>query len=300
MALRICFVNFWDGAFSAANDTGFLPYVFTEAFGGLEITEDVAAADVVISSVFGRTPTPPEKTIQYIGENLRPNLARYRFTLSFDHDTYGGRNFRLPLWWWRLDWPGYGARRRQRPAPAGSHPHGYEELIPIDALLRPRPPAPLRRPGFCALIASNPEPLRCNLFLALQSLGEVTGYGPMFGKPLHRSKFEVLPDFRFCLCPENGIYPGYHTEKLVDAWYGGCIPLYSGDRLLHHDFNSAAQLNYQDYLETGRFLAAVKRLETDPEAFAEVYAQPLLLQRPSLEPLFHFLRQAVGAIVRKG
>ncbi len=296
MALRISFINFWEGAFSAANNAYFLPYAFGEAFGDLEITDDIHSAEVVVSSLFGSRPVPAKKAIQYIGENVRPNLALHRFALSFDYDTFGGRNFRLPLWWWRLDWPGFAARWRQQPLPASHRQHGGEELIPIDALLQHRSASSFQDRGFCALVAANPEPLRVNLFLALQRLGTVVGYGNMFGNPLVGSKFSVLPGFRFCLCPENGIYPGYHTEKLVDAWYGGSLPLYSGDRLLGQDFNAAALVNYQDYLDTERFLTAVERLELDPEAYAQIFSQPLLIQRPSLGPLVAFLRGAVAKI----
>jgi len=296
MGIRICFANFWPGAFTAANGAYFLPYVFDEAFGAVELTDDITSADVVVSSVFGDRPTPPRKTIQYIGENLRPSLGRYRYSLSFDYDSYGGRNFRLPLWWWRLAWPGFAERWRQRPAPRAQFTQGYEDLIPIDALLRRRSIASFRERRFCALIASEYEALRLNLYLALRSVGDVAGYGHLFGNPLFASKLQTLPGFRFCLCPENGLYPGYHTEKLVDAWYGGCIPLYSGDRLLSRDFNTAALLNYQDYLDIERFVSHVRRLEADPSAFDEVYSQPLLRERPSLEPLVAFLRGAVAAI----
>ena len=296
MGLRVCFTNFWPGAFSAANNAAFLPYVFGEAFGELEIVADIASAEVVVASLFGNQPVPAEKTIQFIGENVRPDFLRHRFALSFDYDTYGGRNFRLPLWWWRLDWPGFNERWRQRPQPTGALTHGYEELIPIDALLRPRPAPQARPEGFCVLVAANPEALRINMFMALQAAGPVTGYGHMFNNPLHRSKFEVLSQFRFCLCPENSLYPGYHTEKLLDAWYGGCVPLYNGDRLLGRDFNPSALVNYQDFLDMDWFVDHARRLDASGEAYEAIRSQPLLSRRPSLEPLIAFLRSAVEQI----
>lgn len=42
------------------------------------------------------------------------------------------------------------------------------------------------------------------------------------------NKLAVLQYYKFNLCFENGIYPGYMTEKLVDALVGGCIPVYRG------------------------------------------------------------------------
>ena len=267
-----------------------------EACGGLELVEDPAAAEVVVSSLFGNQPVPPEKTIQFVGENVRPEFLRHRFALSFDYDTYGGRNFRLPLWWWRLAWPGYSERWRQRPQPAGGVAHGYEDLIPIDELLRPRPAPPVRPEGFGVLVAANPEPLRINMFMALQRAGQMAGYGQMFNNPLHSSKFEVLSRFRFCLCPENSIYPGYHTEKVLDAWYGGCVPLYNGDRLLARDFNPSALVNYQDFLDMDWFVDHARRLDASVEAYEAIRSQPLLSHRPSLEPLIAFLRHAVEQI----
>jgi len=174
--------------------------------------------------------------------------------------------------------------------------HGYEELIPIDALLRPRPAPQARPEGFCVLVAANPEALRINMYMALQSAGPVTGYGHMFNNPLHRSKFEVLSQFRFCLCPENSLYPGYHTEKLLDAWYGGCVPLYNGDRLLGRDFNPSALVNYQDFLDLDWFVDHTRRLDASREAYEAIRSQPLLSRRPSLEPLIAFLRSAVAQI----
>ena len=298
MTIRVCFINFWPGAFDSANNVGFLIYLFSQAFGTIERTDDVHSASVVVSSVFGREPSPAHKTIQYIGENARPNFAVCRYALSFDYDSYCGRNQRLPLWWWRLNWPGFERMQpRTTPEPGASN-HGFEPLIEIDALLRPRP---LENPAarqFLVLVAGNPEPLRIALYMAMQGIGPTVGYGNMFRNPLRRSKFEVLSQFRFCLCPENGIYPGYHTEKLVDAWYGGCVPLYSGDRMLDRDFNPRALVNYQDVLQMDAFIESVRRLENDPEAYRAVHGEPLLLARPSLTAAVQFLRAAVAEIQR--
>jgi len=42
------------------------------------------------------------------------------------------------------------------------------------------------------------------------------------------SKFEVLSQYKFCLCFENMNMDGYMTEKLFDCLYVGVIPLYWG------------------------------------------------------------------------
>ena len=42
------------------------------------------------------------------------------------------------------------------------------------------------------------------------------------------SKYEVLSQYRFCLCFENMAIQGYVTEKIFDCFYAGVIPLYLG------------------------------------------------------------------------
>jgi hypothetical protein len=43
-----------------------------------------------------------------------------------------------------------------------------------------------------------------------------------------RSKIETLSSYRFSLCFENCVFPGYVTEKIFDCFLGGCIPIYWG------------------------------------------------------------------------
>ena len=39
-------------------------------------------------------------------------------------------------------------------------------------------------------------------------------------------KIEWLKSYKFNICFENSSYPGYLTEKLFDAFMGGCVPIY--------------------------------------------------------------------------
>jgi alpha(1,3/1,4) fucosyltransferase len=282
---KVCVVNFWDGAF----DGDFFDFFFNAALGGIVYTNNQYEADVIISSVFGRTETDPKKTIMYIGENVRPSFINYNYSLSFDYDTYGGRNFRLPLWYARLAWDGF----EQKPRRNNHHNHGYEQLIPIKQLTQPRKLDIKAKDKFCAMIAGNPEGLRVNLFNSISQYKQVDGYGNMFGNSLRKSKFAVLPEYKFCLCPENSIYDGYVTEKLVDAYAGLTVPLYSGDVSVIDDFNSHAFLNYQFARNMDYFVAKVKAFDEDLEFYQTTYEQPLLTKEPSLDNAIAFVRSVV-------
>lgn len=43
------------------------------------------------------------------------------------------------------------------------------------------------------------------------------------------SKRAILSRYRFCISYENASYPGYLTEKMMDAMFAGSVPIYQGD-----------------------------------------------------------------------
>lgn len=280
--MKLCVVDFWKDAFEG----DFFEYFFKVSLGDYQRVTNPDEADVVIKSVFGNTPTNPDKTIMYIGENVRPSFMGYNYSLSFDYDDHGGRNCRLPLWYSRLEWEGFKYTIRK---PNRLH-HGYEQLIPIDRLTRRREVEDgIDKKHFCILVANNPEGLRINLYNTLSQYKPVEGFGNMFNRPLVQSKFEVLPYYKFCLCPENSIYEGYVTEKIVDAYAGGCIPLYSGTISVSDEMNSDAFINYRTFNSMAEFVQQVKYVDNNFQAFMNMYSQPLLRHRPSLNHALAFM-----------
>jgi hypothetical protein len=282
---KLCVANFWDGAF----DGDFFEFFFQQALGGFEYTDNPHEADLIVTSVFGNAQYDKRKTIAFIGENIRPSYMGYDYSLSFDYDTYGGRNFRLPLWYSRLAWNGFD----QKPRRDNMHNHGYEQLIPIKQLTQPRKLDIASKDKFCALIANNPEGLRINLYNSISAYKQVDGYGNMFGNPLRKSKFAILPEYKFCLCPENSIYDGYVTEKLIDAYAGLTVPIYSGTGTVDKDFNDNAFLNYQWWKDMVKFIGYIEELDNDFEQYKLRYEQPLLNQEPSLDGAIQFVRSIV-------
>jgi hypothetical protein len=143
---------------------------------------------------------------------------------------------------------------------------------------------------FCVMIAGNPEGLRVNLFNSISKYKQVDGYGNMFSRPLRKSKFALLPEYKFCLCPENSVYDGYVTEKLIDAYAGLTVPIYSGDVSVAEDFNYKAFLNYQEIKNMGNFVEYVRGWDNNDEMYKYTYEQPLLLEEPKLDDAIAFVR----------
>jgi hypothetical protein len=66
----------------------------------------------------------------------------------------------------------------------------------------------------------------------------------IFGTPQYQSHSPAWQDnilvyrqYRFCLVMENSISPGYITEKILNAFLGGCVPIYYGPEDVFDIFN---------------------------------------------------------------
>ena len=104
--LKISFTDFWPG-FQEKNNliTNILKEIFDEE---IKITIP-RQADVCFFTIFGKNHKRiirkfREKSILFLGENIRPNIYDVPFTLSGDFNSYGGINMRLPLWFLEIDW----------------------------------------------------------------------------------------------------------------------------------------------------------------------------------------------------
>jgi hypothetical protein len=293
--LKIAVVNFWESAFK--ND--FFDYFLNLAAGKDFIyVDDVNQADIFISSVFGNTITPAEKTIFYIGENLRPNYYRCKYSLSFDDCSWGGRTFYLPLWYARLAWPGFTYVNQRND---GVNTHGYEDLIDIGGLITPRSPISaenLNDKRFCALIAGNPEALRLNLFNFISRYQQIDGYGRFINNPFFDSKFKILSNYKFSLCPENALFPGYVTEKLFDAYWGGTVPIYYGGIKSNGEINPLAFVDFTSYKEIEELVEKIISLNTNLDEYNKYYCQPLLKRPPTLDNAIAFLKYAIEDIAK--
>jgi hypothetical protein len=86
---------------------------------------------------------------------------------------------------------------------------------------------------------------------------------------------QIYQQFRFCLTMEHVITPGYITEKIMLAFWAGCITNYWGTEEIFDIFNKDAFLfwNVEDSQAT---LERLYHLETNRTAYNELTQQPIL------------------------
>jgi len=161
----------------------------------------------------------------------------------------------------------------------------------LDSFLSDRGGDAGNRRRFACAIISNPEPTRMKAIEMLGRIGTVDVMGDVTGIRV-KDKFEILANYRFALCFENDLYPGYVTEKVFDAWAAGAIPLWWGiDR--EQSLNKSSILNLAEHQNMDSFLAQVSNLNNQPEVLNKVSSRALLKVRPNLDAVRATLSRAL-------
>jgi hypothetical protein len=60
-------------------------------------------------------------------------------------------------------------------------------------------------------------------------------------------KFKTLKDYKFTLCFENSVFPGYVTEKIFDAIFAGSVPIYYGAPDIQKYIPAGAFIDFRDF-----------------------------------------------------
>jgi hypothetical protein len=60
-------------------------------------------------------------------------------------------------------------------------------------------------------------------------------------------KKKIIANYRFAFALENISYPGYHTEKIIDCFAAGVIPIYLGDPLIKQTMPSNSFIHLSDF-----------------------------------------------------
>jgi hypothetical protein len=209
--------------------------------------------------------------IWYTGENIRPPLhLDYDYFLSFDQDDFNGRNIYFPLWYLDFDW-GFGEKFCPR---IGIDVKGAELSIAREFKGG--------KSGFACAFIGHIHPVRYEAIRQLAQIGIVDVFGRAVGKPV-ASKFLTARKYKYTVCFENDIYPGYVTEKLIDAYYCETVPLYWGDLGAQDVINDESHLNLLSCTSLGIFKEKIAAI--NDEDYSMIYSNPFMKKLPNLAKL---------------
>ena len=243
----------------------------------------------IVQSALNFTPSSEAGPLRvfHSAENLRHDTVPADYSISFDLNISSANHFRLPYWMEMIDWSHEGI--------VGNHNPRYGQLMKIERLMQPLGNRFLQKKKAAAFLSSHIREPRKALFEAVQNVMPTTGFGAHFNKNIinhHLSSFlkhELLQDFGFNLCPENGIYPGYYTEKIPEAFFADCLPITWTDENVKVDFNTNAFVNLAPM--TWCNYAPLKEIFNSMQMLEGFASQALLLKTPSILPFRDFVKR---------
>ena len=264
--IKVAYADFWP----EWNQENFIEPILRKHYN---VVIDQKNPDVLFHSIFGRTEAPKYKCkkVLFLGENWRPSKFQTDYSISFDPPS--DTNFRLPLWQaYILLNPDYKDRLFNR--------LNHESFD-----------------RFCSFTVSNGSNfMRNSMFQQLNSYKQVHSYGRFMtnspelqqasqGRYWREAKDEFFfkHKHKFSITYENTPYPYYCTEKLMDSFLVGSLPIYWGDSKVHEDFNNSAFINAT--MMGNKVFDLVKTLDKDKPLFKHMYEQPVFTdsQKDKLE-----------------
>jgi hypothetical protein len=229
----------------------------------------------------------PPLRVFHSAENIRHDYLPADYSISFDLNINSTHHYRLPYWMEMIDWTHEGIVGNQNPR--------YGRLLTIERLRQPLGKYFLEKKRAVAFLSSHIREPRKTLFNAIQAVMPITGYGAYFNKNItshHESgllKHTLLQEFGFNLCPENGMYPGYYTEKIPEAFFADCLPITWTDENVKVDFNPRAFINLAPM--TWCQYDSFKDIINSQECLEDYASQPLLLEAPSILPFKDYVKR---------
>lgn len=266
--LKVAYADFWP----EWSDEDFITPILKRHF---DVTFDSQNPDVLFHSMFGNKSQEYKcKKILYIAENIRypyNNIIRNNIDIALNSDykitfdPHSDTNFRLPLW----------------QAFILKKPELWDRLIHrkrVEEFER-----------FCAFTVSNPSNmLRNNHFDVISQYKRVNAYGKvrMNDTGLKRAsegrywrdakdEFFLEHPHKFMMAYENTSYPWYCTEKLMDAFLVGSVPIYWGDPKVSEDWNPIAFINVQQRKD---WFDIVKTADTNKTFWEDLYEEPVFTE----------------------
>lgn len=213
------------------------------------------------------------KNVWYTGENQRiPNGDGWDAFLSFEPNESPKKNLHLPFWVTRLG------------------ETCDEAQIKIIEMTKNRE-VKINKTKFACAFIGNPEPMRLRFIEEFKKHFEIDLFGAIFNNPVENKK-EILRQYKFNICFENDLYPGYVTEKAIESWECEAIPIWWG--LDHFEYlNSAALINVYSLGFEGA-IQKVREVSNNLHQMEAISSQPILAKKFDVDQLVQSLKNLLS------
>ena len=218
------------------------------------------------------------------GENICPDFQMCDYAIGFERMEFEDRYLRCPFYFVMKE---------------------YRE--DLDAALKKHLNAEMTLAGkteFCSFVYSNADAdeMRTEIFRAVNQYKNINAGGKVFntyqGKRVD-SKREFERKHKFSIACENSRHNGYITEKIMQAFAAGTIPIYWGAADITRDYNERAFINVTDFPSLEELVAYIKRVDEDDELYLKYLSESAFSEKIQPEKMQEKLEQFITHIMEQ-
>ncbi len=199
--------------------------------------------------------------IFYTLENVRPNFNVCDYAMGFDYITYEDRYIRIPSYLFLEQYRSALKRALNN-----------KMRLENDEIQSRR---------FCNFIYSNgnAEPEREKFFNELSKYKKVDSGGRYLNNigVNVENKYEFQKQYKFSIAFENSIANGYTTEKIVEAFGSGTVPIYWGNPRIGEEFNEKAFINCHQYKSFDEVIDLIIKIDNNNELYRDYLKEPIFI-----------------------
>lgn len=209
--------------------------------------------------------------IFFTGECHTPDFNECDYAIGFDRLQFGDRYARIPL---------YNILQYKK---------DYQSLRKRSKYTK----EDMKDRNFCSFVVSNcfAQDKRAGFFKLLSQYKPVASGGRYMNNigGAVRDKHEFLKQYKFNIAFENCSYDGYATEKIMEAFAAGVVPIYYGDPRIAEDFNPKAFVNAHDFPSFEAMIECIKKIDNDDELYLSMLNEPIIQPDADIKDLEPFL-----------
>jgi len=268
--MRVKFENFW-GGFPVHDN------IITVALSLRHRVEIVnSSPDLIVNQGPRSHKDNDAVTISWFIESMNrigePNYDNcdYSFnSCNLDDD----RNYRIPFWATQINWNG---------APTHDINRGPTYYILPEKLYKRNIS---HRKRLCCSVASGTRGKRAEFYPKISEKLDVIHGGDFLrntteivekpGNSDYLEKIEFISNFKSNLCFDNDTRDGYVCEKILHAFYAGCLPIYWGPKNVGEDFNKNAFIDISDFNTDEEAIDYIQEVLTDDSKLLAYLREPV-------------------------
>ena len=221
------------------------------------------------------------KNIWFTGENQRPPQGTWDGFLSFESKLNETRNVYLPLW-----------MLTSTDLMRSTKKTLWRQEVPQISLLMKKRKIQLSRKKFCCSFIGKSYPMRLHALEELSKISAVDVFGQSV-RNVRKFPGKDAGKYKFCLCFENDVYPGYVTEKPLEAYIAGTVPLYFGYDIEGY-LNPKAMINLLDFADLSEWSNYVQEVHSNNKLYKYHFEQPILQREPDLSDAIKLIRKILN------